>query len=244
MEPAEYDRMFAAEDRHFWFRGKREWIGAVLDRHLGPVISGPILDAGCGTGANLLYLSGRGESFGVEKDSTAVERCRQRGLSGRIVRGSVNQLAFRDGAFSLVGLFDVLYHREVGPECALAEAHRVLRSNGNLLITDSAVPLLTGPHDAAVWGRTRFTRRSLRLLVEAAGFEVLRLSYANCLLFPLILALRLVERTTGRERAGVSPRLLPGNRVLYAILRFEAALLRAGVNLPWGSSILCLARRR
>jgi SAM-dependent methyltransferase len=244
MDAAEYERMFVAEERHFWFRGKREWIAALLDRHLGARVAGHILDAGCGTGANLVLLSRRGEAFGTEINPIAIGHCRQRGLTDRVVRGSVNRLGFQDGAFTLVGLFDVLYHRDVQPAAALAEAHRVLQPGGHLLITDSAMPILAGPHDRAVGGRTRFTAGSLRALVEAAGFEVLRLTYANCLLFPQLLALRLFERLVGREFGGADARPPPANETLFAALRVEAAMLRAGLDLPWGSSVLCLARRR
>jgi hypothetical protein len=105
------------------------------------------------------------------------------------------------------------------------------------------MPFLAGPHDRAVWGRERYTRRSMRALVEGAGFEVQQLTYANCLLFPLVLALRALERARGAEESSVGTRLPPGNALMYGALRLEAALLGRGVPLPFGSSLLCLARR-
>lgn len=243
MESAEYEGMFLAEDRHFWFRGKRAWIDAMLDRAPASGAAGPSLDAGCGTGANLQLLARRGPAFGVERNPQALAFCRRRGLHERVVGGSVNRLPFRDEAFALVGLFDVLYHRDVEPAQALAEARRVLRPGGHLLVTDSAMPWLAGPHDAAVWGARRFTSAGMRALVRAAGLEVLRASYANCLLFPLVVALRVAERMARAPRSVARVPPAPVNAALLAVQRAEAALLRAGLDMPWGSSILCLARR-
>lgn len=72
MEPEEYGRTAAAEDRHFWFREARAiWRGLLRHAPIGSAASGPadsaprirsqagpgrirlVLDAGCGTGGNL-----------------------------------------------------------------------------------------------------------------------------------------------------------------------------------------------
>jgi SAM-dependent methyltransferase len=243
MDDLEYAKMFAVEDRHFWFRGKRAWIAALLDRHLGPRLAGDILDVGCGTGANLLFLAHWGEVFGIEKHRLALQYCRQRGLGSRITPGLAQQLPFADGRFALVCALDVLYHRDIEPEIALREMHRVVRAGGHLLVTDSAVPFLTGPHDRAVWARERFTKRSLRALVEGAGFVIQQLSYANFFLFPFILALRLIERLRVQPHSSVGAKLPLANRALLQVFKFEATLLGRGISFPWGSSIVCLAKR-
>jgi SAM-dependent methyltransferase len=244
VDTVEYDKMYAVEDRHFWFCGKRAWIAALLRRHLGEKVSGEILDVGCGTGANLLFLSAWGETLGVEKHPLALQYCQRRGLGNRVTPGSVNQLPFADQRFSLVCALDVLYHREVHPQDALNEMHRVLKPQGYLLITDSALPFLTGPHDRAVWARERFTRHALTALVKQAGFGLCQISYADFFLFPLVASLRVYERLRAKKGSSISTKLPPANRSLLKVLQFEAKMLARGVNLPWGSSIICLAQRR
>jgi hypothetical protein len=93
----------------------------------------------------------------------------------------------------------------------------------------------------------RYDRRMLRAAVADAGLEIVRLTYTNASLFPLILAARVVQRLaglrtpedTGRE---ISVPLAPVNALLDGALALEAACLRA-VNLPFGSSLLCAARK-
>ena len=79
MEPSEYEIMFQVEDRHWWYAGMRRITQTILDRHLG---AGPraIRDAGCGTGANLVYLARYGASTGLDMSPVALGFCRRRGL--------------------------------------------------------------------------------------------------------------------------------------------------------------------
>ena len=75
----------------------------------------------------------------------------------------------------------------------------------------------------------------------------MRLTYTNASLFPLILAARVVQRLaglrtpedTGRE---ISVPPSPVNALLDGALALEAAWLRV-VDLPFGSSLLCAARK-
>ena len=93
----------------------------------------------------------------------------------------------------------------------------------------------------------RSTRRRLRRVLTGAGFEVARLTYTNASLFPLILAVRTGQRLMGLatpEEAGTDVVIpsRPINAVLSALLRLEARALRV-VDMPIGSSLLCVARK-
>jgi hypothetical protein len=87
----------------------------------------------------------------------------------------------------------------------------------------------------------------LRHALARAGLVVDRLTFTNFTIFPLMLGVRTVQRMAGR----VSPQRLtsdmtvpskPVNSLLTALLSAEARALRV-VNMPVGSSILCLARK-
>ena len=241
MKPEEYGRMFAAEERQWWYAGMRAITQALLDGQLAPAGAGRVLDAGCGTGANLVSLRRYGPTLGVDISEEALAFCRRRGLP--VVRGSVLDLPFASGAFGLVTSFDVLYHRWVTDDrAALGELTRVLAPGGLLFVRVPALRLLWGAHDEAVLSRHRYTRAELRGLLAGSGLEVLRASYCNSLLLPLLLARRGLDRLTGRQGSDVSFLPAPFETAFRALLGLEARLVRVA-SLPVGASVLAVARK-
>lgn len=242
MNPEEYARMFAAEDRQWWYAGMRAISSALLApaRTAGP--RGRILDAGCGSGANLAWLQREGRAVGVDLWPEALAFSRRRGVS--VARASVLALPFPDRSFDLVTSFDVLYHRWVEDDrVALQELHRVLKPGGLLLVRLPALRALWGAHDEAVHSRHRYTRAELRALLEGAGFEVLRASYANFFLFPLLLLRRSLDRLLHRHGSDVGFLPAPFEALFRGLLLLEARLV-GQVSLPVGASVFALARRR
>jgi SAM-dependent methyltransferase len=75
MNPAEYEAMFAVEDRHWWYVGVRREVERWLDGL--PTAAGArlrVLDAGCGTGGLLANLRTRAWRTGVEISSHGIRR--------------------------------------------------------------------------------------------------------------------------------------------------------------------------
>jgi SAM-dependent methyltransferase len=239
---AEYERMHAAEERHWWYAGMRAIAFGLLDAFRPASPSTRFLDAGCGTGLNLEHLARRGRAVGIDLSGDAVAFCRRRGVA--VARGSVLSLPFRTASLDGVVSFDVLYHAWVTDDVlAVRDAARVLRSGGLLLVRVPALRLLWGAHDEAVLSRHRYHRAELGRLLEAAGLEVLRLSYCNTLLFPLLLARRTLDRLLGRHGSDVAFLPAPLEWLFLRLLRLEAAWLRRGLDLPVGASLVALARK-
>lgn len=246
MKPAEYRRMFEAEDAQWWYVGQRAIAHAILEPALakrGTAADRPlgILDAGCGTGGNTLHLARLGRAVGLDLIPEATERCRRRGLTA--VRGGVLALPFLDGAFDVVTSFDVVYHAWVSDDdAAVAEMARVLGPGGLALVRVPALKILWGAHDEAVQSRHRYTRRELVWLLEAHGLRVERATYCNSFLFPLLLARRTGDRLFGRKGSDVGFLPAPLEWAFRHMLLAEAALIRRGFSLPVGASVIALAR--
>jgi SAM-dependent methyltransferase len=239
----EYERMYRAEDTHWWYAGMRAISFALLDAALPPDPGGRrrILDAGCGTGANLLHLARRGRACGVDLSPEALRFSRERGAS--VARASLLALPFDAASFELVTAFDVLYHRWVEDDLRAArELSRVLRPGGLLLVREPALRALWGAHDEAVLGRKRYTRSGLMRLLEAAGLQIVRASYVNTLLLPLAALRRGLDRLTGRHGSDVQELPAPLSWAFRHALGLEARLVRH-VSLPLGVSVVVLARR-
>jgi Methylase involved in ubiquinone/menaquinone biosynthesis len=244
MERVEYDVMAAVEAQHWWYGGMRAIAAALLDPLYARRQDLRILDAGCGTGGNALFLQRYGQVTGLDLAAEAIESAKVR-MHRRCLRGSVLSLPFNDASFDLVTSFDVLYHRGVTDEvAALREAWRVLRPGGRLLLRLPAYEFLRGKHDRAVHTRRRYTAHDVQSLLRRAGFIVEHCSYINSLLFPLALAQRLLEKAVPSLEQQQSDMTLPPaviNQILRWPLMLEAAWLRLKGRFPVGLSIICLA---
>lgn len=238
----EYRRMYEAEERQWWYVGMRRIAFALLDPSLARLGRGaPLLDAGCGTGHNLQELAARGPATGVDLSPEALSFCRSRGV--RAVRGDLLALPFADAAFAAVTSFDVLYHRWVSDDrAALRELARVLRPGGLLFVRVPALRMLWGAHDEAVHSRHRYTRGELVSLFRSEGLEVVRASYCNTLLFPLVALRRSLDRLSGRHGSDVQFLPAPLEALFRGLLGIEARLVRH-VSLPIGASVVVLGRR-
>lgn len=243
MNVAEYERMYAAEERQWWYAGMRAISFGLLDT-VPPASPSPrFLDAGCGTGLNLEHLARRGRASGIDLSEDAVAFCQRRGVS--VVRGSVLDLPFQTASLDTVVSFDVLYHAWVADDrAAVRDVARVLRPGGLFLARVPALRLLWGAHDEAVLSRHRYHRPELRDLLEGAGLEVLRLTYCNTFLLPLLLVRRTLDRLLGRQGSDVEFLPAPLEWAFRRLLLLEAALVRRGLELPVGASLVALARKR
>lgn len=120
-------------------------IAQVLDDALGRGQLGDVLDIGVGSGALLRLLAPRARSavgLDISRGMRVLARSRlqEAGLGHCTVRaGDVHTLPFADLSFDLVVLDEVLALSE-RPQSALAEALRVLRPAGRLLVLDRILP--------------------------------------------------------------------------------------------------------
>ncbi len=239
---------YRAERTHFWFRGFRRFVAPWLAVAAGGRTDLRLLDCGCGTGANLQLLGRHGRAFGFDITAIGPRLARAHGFT-RVARGSIGEIPCPDASFDIVTSFDVLYGLPDDLEqAAVREMARVLRPGGHVLITAAALESLRGGHGTLAKELRRYTSASLRALVERAGLEVVRISYTFAFLFPLLYSVRALQRWQGGGQAAASASEIsvpaaPVNLALSALLVVESGLLRV-MNMPVGSSIICLARKR
>ncbi|NPU97023.1 MAG: class I SAM-dependent methyltransferase [Candidatus Omnitrophica bacterium] len=246
MQPAAYALNYEHEESHWWFLARREIIVSILHalmvaetRSGAPRLS--ILDYGCGTGGLTLALAPFGEVTGVDESGQAIAWCHKRGMNN--VRRIVTPQELPSGAYDWITCFDVLEHVEDDGNL-LREFRRVLKPGGRLLLTVPALPILWGGEDEVSRHVRRYTKRNLLHKLQAAGFEVHKISYFNTLLFPAVLTLRLFNRwfrpSSWKESdlKSANPLL---NSLLYRIFALERHVLRYG-SLPIGVSLLAVGK--
>jgi SAM-dependent methyltransferase len=236
-----------AEERHFWFRGFRWFVEPLIAQALHGRSRPRILDCGCGTGANLALFERYGSSYGFDRSEVGLYIGRGLGRRG-LVRASVTAAPFRSGLFDLVTSFDVLYSLEDSDErMALTEMFRLTRPGGCVLINVAAMDALRGDHSVLSHEVRRYSRDRLRQLVTAGGFAIERITYTNAVLFPPLAIVRTLHRWRGLAseadaKGEIAVPAAPVNAIATATLFAESVWLR-WFDSPFGSSLLCLARK-
>ena len=231
-----------AEDRHWWYRGRRNVLARVI-ADLRLPSPARILDAGCGSGRNMVDLARLGSVTGVELSETSVWLARER-ESGEVIEGSVLEMPFAAESFDLAVSLDVIEHLDDDLD-ALRELRRVVAPGGALLVTVPAYGWLWSGHDEINHHHRRYTRRSLQRVAEQAGWEQTRTTYFNSLLLPVAILLRALERLNTKTTESsldlwVPPE--PLNWLLERPLALEAALIGRGGRIPAGLSLLAVFR--
>lgn len=244
MEPDEYETIARVEDKHWWYRGMAAISLALLAPPIRTLVkqtgkSARILDAGCGPGGMFKHLRSFGSPLGFDIHPLAIQFAKQ---EAPVVQASVERLPFKNGSFQLVTSFDVLYHLDVSDDRrALAEFCRVLEPGGLLLVRVPAFEWLRGAHDKQVHTRKRYTAIELADRLGKAGFNLIRLTYANFFLLPLIFLRRHLQATATVTTDAELP-AAPINMVLESILLLESRLI-SRISLPIGVSLFALARK-
>jgi len=242
MKEHTYPIMFSVEQAHWWYTGRRKILAGFVEEICRQVNDRRprILDVGCGTGANLLMLSQYGEAEGVDISEDALSFCRERGLD-KVRLAAGEQLPYEDGTFDLVTAFDVVEHMD-DDLAGLREMRRVLRPGGRALLFVPTFMFLWGLQDDVSNHRRRYRLPELRRVLEQAGFEIERTTYANITFFLPILLVRKLMRLTGvKTETENTINVSALNGVLGRVLGAESWLLKF-MNLPFGVSGLCVAR--
>ena len=243
MKEHTYPIMFRIEQSHWWYTGRRKILANFVEEICRRVTDRRprILDVGCGTGANLLMLSDYGDAEGVDISKDALAFCRERGLD-KVKLGAGEELPYEDGTFDLVTAFDVVEHMD-DDLAGLREMRRVLRPGGRVLLFVPTFMFLWGLQDDVSNHRRRYRLPELRRVLEQAGFEIERSTYANITFFLPILFVRKLMRLTGvKAETENNINVSALNGVLGSMLGAESVVLKY-MDIPFGVSGLCVARK-
>jgi SAM-dependent methyltransferase len=240
--------MFEFESSYWWYRGLHLILLDLLAA-LGVSPDAAVLDAGCGTGQNLVNIRERVSSatYGFDVAPEAAPFWQRRGLE-RICRASVNEIPFRGETFDVVLSVDVLECKEVIEEQAYSEMWRVLKPGGHMVLVVPAYEwLMTPEHHKAVGASRRYSREKLVSLIRTHKVDILRITHLFASLLPAVAVYRLgfqklKQNSGGPPKSELKPLPAAVNDLLLQVVNMERYVLR-GWDLPFGSSIMAVARK-
>jgi SAM-dependent methyltransferase len=246
--PEYYERMRALEASSWWNAAMRDVAGALL-RDARLPSTGVLVDIGCGSGQTMRWfgqLFPKWREMGCDISLHGLHVAQATGLS--VIAASALELPYRDAMADALISLDVLQHLPLGggDVASMREMRRVLKPGGWLFIRTNAqaFPRTT---DDAEFNFHRYQPAELQAKLESAGFRVARLSRLNALL-GLAEIPRELGSTRGREQGygGIlaQPRAQRGllDAAKRAWLGVEGRLVRAGIPLPLGRTIVALCQ--
>ncbi len=246
MKEREHLGLRNAEDRHWFYAGKREiachWLNHLGGKKLLIQKDARVLDIGCGSGILIRDFQAMVKWIGgVEVSSIALQNIRNEAL-GQIARASAIELPFADGSFDVVTCFDVIEHLE-NDAGGIREISRVLKNGGMVMLNVPAYQWLWSDWDVSVGHFRRYSRRELAALLVRCGFHVYRASYENAVgLLPAILLRK------SRQFLGISglrmENVIPPFWINYLLNR-SYVLAACGLSgwIPFGLSVWGIAQK-
>ena len=242
-DPDAFARLADVEPNHFWFEQRRELLVWAFARYFPHARS--FGEIGCGTGFVLAELARQHPDVaftGIDAYPQGLELARERLPAVVTLRGG-NILDFSDEeTFDAIGCFDVL---EQIPEDALALVRLAqrLKPGGGLMLTVPQHPALWSAADEIGHHQRRYTRPQLKHLLHANGFDCVRVTSFVTLLSPVLWWRRNLALTREGAMNELSPSPL-SNRIGHLTLRLERLMIRLGISLPFGGSLLVIATKR
>lgn len=238
-----FEELASLEERSFWFRNRNRLLVWALQRFFPEARR--LLEIGCGSGFVLAALRDtvpEMEIVGAELYTGGLTVARRRLPGVPLFRADARALQI-EGVFDVVGAFDVIEHID-DDEGALARMERAVTPGGGLLLTVPQHRWLWSAADDFGAHQRRYSRGELVGKVEAAGFQPLFVTSFVSLLLPLMAIDRLRPRAAEYDFRREFRRAPWLDRILDRVLALEQTVIRRGVSLPWGGSLLLVARRR
>jgi ubiquinone/menaquinone biosynthesis C-methylase UbiE len=241
-DPKNFVKLFNLEAGHFWFRARNQLITWALRKYFPEARN--LLEIGCGTG---FVLSGIREALpaltlsGSEIFNEGLNFAAERLPGVELFQMDARRIPFRE-EFDVIGAFDVIEHIAEDEE-VLSQMYRATHKHGGILVTVPHHPFLWSAVDTCSRHVRRYKTRELRTKIERAGFKIVRTTSFVSLLLPMLIISRFRMRP-GTEPANseVNPSSLI-NATLERVLDAERMMIRAGLSLPAGGSLLVVARR-
>jgi SAM-dependent methyltransferase len=246
MNADEYSKLLEAENRHWFYSGKREIVRYWL-RRAGPLKRSDLLvDCGAGTGKFVEEMSGTCRALALDDHAESLVIARQKLGNDRVLEGRCTALPLENSSVDAVTALDVLEHVDQDG-LAVREIARVLKPGGIFVVTVPALPSLWSDWDVVLHHHRRYTRESLMALFDNQPFELIHCNYVNVAALPAVWLIRKWRKLMGSDQHSNHKRAEDGipPEPLNAMLRWQFVELacQKPMKFPAGVGLLGVWRR-
>lgn len=221
---------------HFWYQCRRQLIKNIFKKY--HLQGRNVMEVGCGAGSQLLalaQLSNRVSGVDINREALAVAA--NQGLN--VYLHDIEQSALTRSPYDIICMFDVLEHIHDDSK-ALANIRQSLAPNGLFIFSVPAYQFLFSGHDRKLKHFRRYSKKVIKERLHAQKFAIIEMYYWNSCLLPLVILRRLLTRKKLASDINCCHWLNP---LFSLILSLENRLISYGVRIPFGLSIVGVAKR-
>lgn len=234
----EFVNMFHAERELWWYKILHKKVCKIINVHFSTKTI-TILDAGCGTGGLLSYLSEQGfkNIEGIDLSDDAITYSQQRHL--KVLKHDITKIA----EYKPSQKYDVIVSNDVFTYLSDEDITAIFKNiasrlnpNGVFITNNNALKVFAGIHDVLAGGQKRFSTKDILSLSAPSKLQPIHSGYWSVLLSPLIMAIRtwhrfkikrgMVDFSKEHSDVSVPPKFI--NSVLYSLVAFEDKILPSG----------------
>ncbi len=237
-------------DSSFWVRSRNRLFKRIVYDHLAPAGKTKFLEIGCGTGDFIRHIveNKNLEITGSEIYLKGLQYAKKNLPDVDFIQFDVTRGVVGD-EFDLIVAFDVLEHID-NDVAAISNIHKMLHKGGEFIITVPQHMFLWSRLDEIVKHKRRYSRRELVNKLQDNGFDISYSTSFLFVLFPLMLISRLFDKGSKQsqpdedaleERVKFSGVL---NAVFDVFMRIDEALIRLGISLPFGGTLVVIAKKK
>jgi SAM-dependent methyltransferase len=244
-----FDDLYRAESKSFWFRSRNNVIKTLVKKHINNNNSMQFLEIGCG---NAFVLSGLSAEFpkyqmwGAEIYLEGLKYAQKRLPNAKFVQLDATKIPF-ESEFEAIGSFDVLEHIDQD-ELVMKNIHKALKPGGHFFISVPQYMWMWSIADDYACHKRRYSKKELRTKLETAGFEIEYIGSFVFALFPAMAISRILNKKQKNEdmkAQGMEIFIHPTiNAIFTAFMKIDEILIKAGISLPFGGSLIAVAKRK
>lgn len=234
----------------FWVSSRNRLFKRLVHRYLEPSGKTKFLEIGCGTGDFIQRIAQdeKLEITGSEIYLKGLAYAKKKLPNVEFVQFDMTQGKIGE-QFHIITAFDVLEHIE-NDNAGLSNISQMLKKGGVLIVSVPQHMFLWSKLDEIVKHKRRYSRRELVAKLRANDFDIDYVTSFLFILFPIMILSRLFDRVDDQlptEERDLKKRVkFSGflNKTFDEIMRFDEVLIKMGLSLPFGGTLVAVARKK